>query len=268
MITSNFHTHSVFCDGVDSPEDMVKEAVKKGFTHLGFSSHSFFPKDADWTLKPETEQRYKETIHALKWKYEKEIHLFCGIEQDYYSPPASGYEYIIGSVHYVFKDGEYLPVDLSCEALAKSIRTYYGGDFDAFAEAYFRTAADVVRKTNADIIGHFDLVQKYSEQNGFGQSNRFLDAAEKAVDALIPYGKPFEINTGAMAKKLRTVPYPSPEILKMIRAKGGKIVFSSDCHDKHCLDFGFETARRMAQDCGFTEHGILTEEGMQYISIP
>lgn len=267
MIKSNFHTHSTFCDGADAPEEMVKAALEKGFEILGFSGHSYFYPDRAYTMNSETEPEYRKTIEALKEKYKGEIKILCGIEQDYFSEPAIGYDYIIGSVHNVYKSGEYLTVDASPEPFMKNLNRYYDGDFDAFAEDYFALVSDVAKKTNCDIIGHFDLVQKNSEKNGFGQSKRFLDAAEKAVKALVPSGKPFEINTGALARGTRTIPYPTPEILKMIKDYGGKIAFSSDCHNKNYLDCHFEEIEKLALDTGFTEHGIITENGLEFIEI-
>lgn len=267
MIKSNFHTHTVFCDGADTLEELVCTAIEKGFTHLGFSGHSYFFQDRDYTMTPETEPKYRAAVNALKQKYRDKIQIFCGIEQDYYSAPPMGYDYIIGSVHNVYHDGAYLCVDASAESFFKNITEYYSGSYDAFAEDYFAVVADVVQKTHADIIGHFDLIQKYSEILGFGQSEQFLAAAENALDALIPFGKPFEINTGAIARQVRTAPYPSREILQMIREKGGKIVFSSDCHDRNYLDCHFEEIRLLAQQCGFSEHGVFTEQGMVYLPI-
>ena len=37
----NLHTHSTFCDGIHTPEQMVQFALQKGFTSLGFSGHSY-----------------------------------------------------------------------------------------------------------------------------------------------------------------------------------------------------------------------------------
>lgn len=36
MLRCNYHTHTVMCDGSDTPEDVVREAIAKGFEHLGF----------------------------------------------------------------------------------------------------------------------------------------------------------------------------------------------------------------------------------------
>ena len=35
----NLHTHTLYCDGKDSVEEMVRAAIDKGFTTLGFSGH-------------------------------------------------------------------------------------------------------------------------------------------------------------------------------------------------------------------------------------
>ena len=98
-------------------------------------------------------------------------------------------------------------------------------------------------------------------------SQRFFDYAQKAVLKLIKYDKPFEINTGAMARGYRTAPYPHKTILKMIFDNGGKIIFSSDCHDKDYLDYAFEEAEKIALDIGFKKQAVITENGIEYIPI-
>ena len=40
MFYSNAHTHSTWCDGKDSLEDMAQAAIELGFTDLGFTCHS------------------------------------------------------------------------------------------------------------------------------------------------------------------------------------------------------------------------------------
>lgn len=38
-LRANYHTHTTFCDGSDTAEDVVLAAIGKGFLHLGFSGH-------------------------------------------------------------------------------------------------------------------------------------------------------------------------------------------------------------------------------------
>ena len=37
----NLHTHTTYCDGNNSPEEMVLDAISAGFNVLGFSGHSY-----------------------------------------------------------------------------------------------------------------------------------------------------------------------------------------------------------------------------------
>ena len=39
MLRGNFHTHTVFCDGANTAQEMADRALELGFTHLGFSGH-------------------------------------------------------------------------------------------------------------------------------------------------------------------------------------------------------------------------------------
>lgn len=261
MLKTNFHTHTCFCDGKDTPEALAEEALQRGFTHLGFSGHSYFYPDREVSMSPQNEALYRKQIQQLKQDYRGRMCILLGIEQDIFSAPACGYDYIIGSVHNVYKDGRYIPVDASPKLLSQAIEDSYGGSFDALAADYFALVATVVERTGANIIGHFDLVQKYSELLGFGESAAYLRSAEAAMDALIPTGCPFEINTGAMARQYRHTPYPSEQLLYMLYKKGGHILFSSDCHDKAFLNYGFDVAVTLAKKVGFTHHTVLTETG-------
>ena len=42
---SNFHTHTILCDGKDRPEELVLEALRLGCPAIGFSGHSYAPYD-------------------------------------------------------------------------------------------------------------------------------------------------------------------------------------------------------------------------------
>jgi histidinol-phosphatase (PHP family) len=86
--------------------------------------------------------------------YGGRIALFTGVEQDYYATePTDGYDYVIGSVHYIRKNGEYLLVDDCEENTVRDVARFYGGDFYAYTADYFRTVADIVPKTDPDLSG-------------------------------------------------------------------------------------------------------------------
>lgn len=253
---ANFHTHSTYCDGKNTLEDMVRAAVNKGMTAIGFSGHGYTPHDDSFCMSQEGTEKYKAEIAALQEKYQDKIDIYCGLELDYFSVvDKNEFDYTIGSVHYVLKDGVYHDVDLSEEQLVKSVDTCWGGDAVLFAVDYFKLVADIIEKTHADIIGHFDLVTKFNEGGKLFDKNdpRYVAAWKAALQKLIPAGKLFEVNTGAISRGYRTMPYPAKPILQEIAAMGGKVIITSDSHNKDTLDFGLAEAKAYAKSCGITE---------------
>ena len=234
MERKDLHVHTAFSDGKNTPEEMVLAAIDAGLDVIGFSDHSHTAFDESWCMSVEGTADYCTEIARLKAKYCGQITVLCGIEQDYYSElPAAGYDYVIGSVHYIRAGKEYIPVDESAAILRDASERFFGGDIYALVEEYYRTAADVVRKTGANIIGHFDLICKFNEQTPLfdEQHPRYRAAWQAAADALLNTGVPFEINTGAIARGYKTVPYPSGEIQAYLRARDALFVLSSDSHD-------------------------------------
>ena len=110
MIPSNYHTHTIFCDGKDTPEELVQEAIRLGCPEIGFSGHSYTAFDESWCMSKEGTKEYKACVRSLQKKYAGQIRILLGVEQDLYSEePTDEYDYIIGSVHYVKKGEVYLP---------------------------------------------------------------------------------------------------------------------------------------------------------------
>ncbi len=240
---SNFHTHTCLCDGKDRPEDLVQEALRLGCPALGFSGHAYAPYDGDYCMSPVGTEEYKAEIRQLQEKYAGQIRIYLGIEQDFYSPASTeGYDYVIGSVHYLYKDGEYLPVDASRAAQEQAVQHHYGGDWYAFTEDYFDTLTRVYEKTRCRVVGHFDLVTKFNEADALFSTDhpRYRRAVLRALDTLSAAPVVFEINTGAISRGYRTEPYPARWILEELRRRGIKRILSSDCHSRENLLFGFE----------------------------
>ncbi len=252
MITFDLHTHTTYCDGKNTPEEMVLAAIGKGLACIGFSGHGYAPYDLDCCMTREGAAAYRAEIAALREKYAGQIRIHCGVEQDYWSDESTAeYEYVIGSVHYVKRGGALLCVDDTPERAREGVETLFGGDWYACAEAYFETVADVVERTSCDIIGHFDLVSKFNEKERFFDEKhpRYVAAWRAALDRLLPYGRPFEINTGAMFRLWRTTAYPATDMIAYIRDRGGKLVLSSDAHSTEALCWGFERYEAALGDC-------------------
>ncbi len=248
---SNFHTHTSFCDGRNTPEEVVKSAIDKGFNAIGFSGHGYTDFDISYCVK-ETRD-YIETINGLKEKYKDNIEIYVGAEEDCacYVNRAE-YDYIIGSSHYFNINGEYYPVDLNCEEVLKCL-DILDGDIISLAENYYKSFVEYILKRKPDIVGHFDLITKFDE----GQTPIFLNnpqynkLAEKYILEALKSECVFEVNTGAISRGYRTYPYPSENLLYVIKNNGGKVIITSDSHSLDTLDYYFDETKNILQDIGF-----------------
>ncbi|MBO4819508.1 MAG: histidinol-phosphatase [Firmicutes bacterium] len=242
MIKADYHMHTIYSDGIASPEEMILKGIYFGLEEIGISDHSFTFFDTSYCMQEEKIDSYKEELERLKEKYKGKINVLKGIEQDYYSDvPADDYDYVIGSVHYLFIDGSYVPVDETPEILRSAADRYFGGDILSLCELYYATVSDVVKKTGADIIGHFDLISKFNDGKELfdPEDPRYIAAWNGAADKLLETGVPFEINTGAVSRGYKEKPYPSPGQIEYIREKGGRFILSSDAHSPEGICFGF-----------------------------
>ena len=254
MGPQTLHCHTTLCDGKNTPAEMAAAALAAGCGAIGFSGHAPLAGNDDWCMKEGAVADYRRAVLDLQKEYRGRMDVFLGLEQDCFSPPAgAGWDYLIGSVHCVKKDGVLLPVDESEAVFLRAVKEHYGGDFYAFARDYFRLEAEAAKVTGCDIVGHFDLFTKFNEGDRLFDTAdpRYLGPALEALDALLERDVIFEINTGAMSRGYRTAPYPDPVFLRRIREKGGRVAITSDSHSGDSLLFGYRQAFALAEACGF-----------------
>lgn len=266
----NLHTHTTYCDGKNSPEEMICEAIRIGCQTIGFSGHA--PADLwnseVWCMSGDALEKYRNELFFLKKKYADQIEVAIGLELDYYSNKPDWVEYTIGSVHQLKLPSTEIPVDLDYDELAKAVKTYYGGDFLSFAKDFYALSADVAKKTKCDIVGHFDLLTKFNEKYHYlDESNPLYQSmAIEALDAAMESDVLFEINTGAISRGWRTTPYPAPFLLKRIAEKKGRVILNSDAHAKENLFCHFEESVAYARTCNVKELWVLRNG--QFVPMP
>ena len=269
MIRSNFHTHTVFCDGKSTAREMVEQAIRLGFTSLGFSGHVGGHEClTTYSMSDKDHAAYLAEIAKLKEEYADRIKIYCGGELDLFSETdPTRYDYTIGSAHHIKKGDRYLSVDESAEIERRNVDTFYGDDFDAYCEDYFKAVVECVKRFSPTFIGHIDLCMKFAEINGRTETPRYLEAARAAITELCKFDIPFEINTGAISRGYRSTPYPSESLLRMIKSAGGRIMINSDCHHADWLDCAFVEAETLAKECGFDEYYILIDHGIESVKL-
>lgn len=246
-LRADWHMHTVWSDGENTPREMIEAAIAAGLERIGFTDHSSTPFDPGYCMAEADYASYQSEIRALAEEYAGSIQVRCGMEQDYFSPhPGAGFDYLIGSVHFVRvpgankgtlvtadnPDGEYLAVDAYSEVLRPAIDRFYGGDPYAFVEDFFALEADVVRATGCSVIGHFDMLKCLNARlQLFDEGHpRYVAAWQRAADALLATGVPFEVNVNGVAKGRCAECYPGPAIFAYLKERGARFIYSSDAH--------------------------------------
>ena len=250
MLT-NCHTHTTYCDGENTPEEIVLSAIEKGFSSIGFSSHGYTPFDLGYCMKDTG--GYIEEISQLKRKYRKEIEIYCGVEEDAFScVDRQCFDYIIGSSHYFNIDGKYYSIDSDYDCFKKCLEVF-NYDVIKLSKTYYSNLCDYIKKRKPDIIGHFDLITKFDEIDSqrFLSNAEYINTAQMYIKEVLKSDCIFEVNTGVISRGYRDYPYPCENLLYTIRKEDGKITLSSDSHEISTLSYDFDETKRKLKDIGF-----------------
>jgi len=247
----NLHTHTTFCDGKSTAEEIVLTALEKGFASIGFSGHGYTSFDHSYCITDV--EGYISEISALKEKYKKDIEVYLGLEEDcYHLNDRSRYDYIIGSCHYFDVNGKLYAADYNLET-TKKCTELPNSNVIKLADDYYRHFTEYILKRKPDIIGHFDLITKFDESSEplFLNSKEYCELAKKYITEAAKSGSLFEVNTGAISRGYRKTPYPSTELLHTLKKLSANVIITSDSHYRDTIDFGFDEAEKLLVDCGF-----------------
>ncbi len=266
MKLSDLHTHTVFSDGKNTAEEMVRSAVSRGLLSFGISDHSFTQFDKSYCMQEERIGEYIAEINRLKEKYAGQIQLYLGIELDAGAElfEREKYDYIIADSHYVKTSDGFFGIDESKELFSDIAKKYFGGDTVRLAVEYFDGYVKGIEKHRPDILGHIDLVQKFSLVDA--RDARYRNAALSALVASLEISKIVELNTGALSRGYRAI-YPSRELLGEIKAHGGKIILSSDSHSAQNIAFAFEAALELVRSAGINSIVVLDKGKLEEVGI-
>ena len=257
-LLSNCHTHTQFCDGKSTMEEMVLSALQKGFVSLGFTPHARQNFDPEFSMSPENENAYLQEFSRLNLLYHDRIRLYMGVERDLYAmADCREYDYIIGSMHYLPSACGLIAVDSEKEKVLHLLQAEYHSDPLLLAQAYFRSLSAMATATRPTVIGHFDLFLKYLRGLIDTSSPAYCDMVNEALEAILDSGAILEVNTGGMARSGQPLPYPELHVLRRWRELGGNVTVSSDCHRAGYLDAYFSQMPDYLHAAGFSRTLIL-----------
>ena len=268
----NLHVHTRFCDGQDTPEELVRHALALGMDGIGFSAHSSTePFSPEGCLSLQREPAYKAEINRLKDIYGDRLRIFLGLEYEMYSScDPTGYDYMIGACHFLRIGDAIVSYDEgSPESMRRVIDTYYGGDGVKMAEQYYEDFTKITDYQKIDIIGHFDAIRLYCDRyHVFDDTcSRYKTAAIESLRTLVKKVPVFELNTSILASHPAGMPFPAPFLLKELKSQGGHVVITTDCHTKKYMLLEYERAVGILRSCGFNEFHIKTDKGFEGVKI-
>lgn len=283
MRLASYHVHTRWCDGKESPEEVVLAAVRLGMTDLGFSAHGAWPFATEWHLKPSSYVAYVAEIRELQRKFRGDIRLACGFEADYlpgitypdygiYAPFAP--DYLIGSVHYVSPPdtGILAPpwsVDAPTSEVASGLERCFRGDGTAAVRRYWELLREMVKACDFDVVGHLDLPRKRNGELRFFDETApwYRRELETTLDAVAEAGKIVEVNTGAISRGAMDDLYPSAEALAGLADRGVRIALNSDAHSAQDLTSAYDRAARALKNAGVRELWYLGDKGWEAESL-
>lgn len=248
----DLHNHTTRCNhAVGTMDEYLLRAIELGIDIYGFSEHAPMDFDPYYRLGFEEMELYRNEVLDAKERYKESINILLGYEVDYLPGHmdervlGAKVDYLIGSVHFIDKWSFDNP---------EFIGGWQSKDIDEIWQAYFEATEAMANSGKFDIVGHLDLIKVFKFMPK--QDTRLL--AKNALLAIKQSNMVLEINTAGLRKPIGEL-YPSRALLEEAYALDIPITFSSDAHAVEHIGAGYEKARALAKEIGYTK--VATFEG-------
>jgi histidinol-phosphatase (PHP family) len=255
MSWTNFHSHSNFCDGNETPEKSVEAAIKQKMPAFGLSSHAPVVFKTDWCLADEKLGEYLKSADDLKMLYKSKIQLYKGLEIDYI-PEVAGrskhlltdveLDYFIGSIHFVdvVPDGTRWNIDHTSNFFEEGLEKIFNSSFEKASARFFELTQQMIEEDKPDIIGHLDKIKMYNVNNRYFSEEDFFyrKQIEHILSVIKKAGVIVEVNTRGFYRYGQQSLYPSKWILEKLAKYDIPVMLNSDSHKPEEISAGFDYA--------------------------
>ena len=267
-----YHTHNFYCDGNNSIEEMVYNAVLLSIKHIGISSHAPIKFLNKWSISYQQLENYILEIEKTAKKYSNKIRVFKSLEIDYIPGYTYSFnhfnellnlDYTIGSIHLVLNksNNKLWFIDGDKNECQNSFKSIFSGNIQEAITSYYSQIREMVITQKPDIIGHLDKVVMNTAKDFFSETDDwYQEEVIKTLAVIKENNAIIEINTRGLYKKKWHTSFPSPEILKMSNKLDIPIVISSDAHSITELSGAYDIALKIALDAGY-KHQMMFENG-------
>jgi len=256
MVKINYHMHTTYSDGRLSPKETIDLAIKLGLKFICFTDHYKNPPNTNpWgTIFSED---YLNEIKELKEKFKDKIDISFGAEFNWFTNEKEwikkevkkiNYDFIIGSVHGVSKNGKYFTITSSEKSWLELFKEF--GNIKDIIKEYYREIREMANSGLFDSVGHFDVVKIYTN-NDFENSDWYKKEVIKTLETIKKSGMCIEINTSGWKRAKCKEQYPNIWILKEIKKLDIPLTIGADSHFIDEIDFELERAIEIAKDLRF-----------------
>lgn len=258
---TNYHSHSLYCDGRAGMEDFVRFALSEGFTSYGFSSHAPLPFPTAWTMEWDRMEDYLAEFNRLRSKYAGRIELYIGLEIDYLdeesNPSIARFrelplDYRIGSVHMLHNDaGEVIDIDVPASTFGKLVDEHFGGNLERVVRLYYARLMRMVELGGFDIVGHADKMHYNAAcyRPGLLEEAWYDNLVKDYFAEIARRGYQVEINTKAY-HDLGTF-YPNERYFACLHSLGVRVQVNSDSHYPERINNGRREALDALKKAGY-----------------
>ena len=149
--------------GEYSADDLIRAAIDRSMDAVGFVIPSILPQNARKNEHLERVIAFRREMDELKKVYGNRIGILLGCERDFYAEePDAEYDYTVGSVHYLHLGGELIEIGGE-ESLAAVADRFFDGNLYAVVRCYYETLAELVWKTDCDIVADLDWIRVWNK---------------------------------------------------------------------------------------------------------
>lgn len=242
----NLHSHTQYCDGRATMEQMAGAAAQAGFKVWGFSPHAPICVESPCNMTYEAVPGYLNQATELASLYAGRMDILTGMEVDYISAefgPHIDYfqnlplDFRIGSVHFVpTQEGVAVDCDGNAERFTHILGTLFHNDLRYVVEKYYEQVLNMLERGGFEILGHFDKIAGNAtavdpEIESQGWYRALVDDVIShcmSSDCLV------EINTKAYDSRQRF--YPAEWIWPAMSHLSKRVVINSDAHYPDRID--------------------------------
>ena len=261
MNLTNYHAHTLYCDGRASMDDFLRFAVADHFSSFGFSSHAPLPFSTAWTMEWDRMEDYLQEFQRMKVRYEGKIELCIGLEIDYLkadsNPSMNRFQqlpldYRIGSVH-MLEDSMGNIVDIDCppSQFCRLVDTHFGGDVVEVICRYYSQLDAMLDAGEFDIVGHPDKMHYNAScyRPGLLDETWYDKMVRNYLAKIVEKGYVVEVNTKAY-EDIHTF-FPNERYYTYLYNIGAKVQVNSDAHYPDKIASGRRAALQALWNAGF-----------------